>query len=1026
MPVRTLIHGSVLERLARRCALPGALLAGALASLAAADQPQWIWDGPARNDQHVSFRRAFTLPAAAAKVRLIATCDNVVTVFVNGTEVLHGEAWTEPGSVDVSKQLVAGANVIAVEAVNQDSAAGLVLELTGTLAGGAPFTLVSDAAWKASEKPAEGWKKAGFADADWTASSVLGALGAADLPWSGQVDAARFANAAKPAGLGLTLPPGFVAERLERSDKTNHHSWISIAPDRHGSFILADEKDGLWRLTVPPAGAGGDADAAGEASLERLEGLPFKGAHGLLRTPDSLYVMASPHDHGLHRVAASAGGWAQTAQKLVDINGTGEHGCHSVITAPDGRSLYYICGNMTPMPPFARSLIPKNWDEDLLIPRLWDPRGFMVGAKAPGGFIMHTDLDGKDAEVVAMGFRNPFDLAFDPRGELFTYDADMEWDMGSPWYRPTRICQVVSGAEFGWRSGSAKWSPAYEDSVPPVVDVGPGSPTGVVFGTGTRFPPRWQHALFALDWTYGTISAVFMKPAGAGFTGELEDFCAGPGFAVTDAVVGDDGALYVTAGGRGGNGEVFRIRYTGEESTAPKPLEDDQASIAARALRHKLEAFHGHTDAQAVATAWAELGNPDRLIRYAARIAIENNPVAEWQARALAERSPQAAVIALLALARQGAADQLPALLDAFARLDLAALPEGQQINALRVLAVAFGRMGHPDEAHRASLAARLDPLLPTGRAAVDVELVGALAVLDSPNVIPKTMALIAALPPTPVPDWTSRIARNAGYGGGVAAMLKDMPPQQGIRYAYALRTVTHGWTLDQRRAYFTFVAAASRHPGGASFEGYIAHLRKEALDTCSPDERTALAAITGEKLGAPSPIAAILPQGPGQAWTVATATAALAKEGGKADAVRGRGLFQGIGCGACHRFAGSGGDVGPDLTSVGNKFNAEALLTAAIEPSKDISDQYAAMTVILDDGQVLSGRVSHEGDGAAAVVKVYPYIPGAEPTRVPKAKVKSITLSKISPMPPGLVNSLSAGELRDLVAFVLSRGDVK
>ncbi len=41
--------------------------------------------------------------------------------------------------------------------------------------------------------------------------------------------------------------------------------------------------------------------------------------------------------------------------------------------------------------------------------------------------------------------------------ELFTYDSDMEFDIGVPWYRPTRINHVTSGAEFGWRSGSGVW-----------------------------------------------------------------------------------------------------------------------------------------------------------------------------------------------------------------------------------------------------------------------------------------------------------------------------------------------------------------------------------------------------------------------------------------------------------------------------------------------------------------------------------------------------------------------------------------
>ncbi len=66
-----------------------------------------------------------------------------------------------------------------------------------------------------------------------------------------------------------------------------------------------------------------------------------------------------------------------------------------------------------------------------------------------------------------MGYRNQYDIALNEDGELFTYDADMEWDFGSPWYRPTRVCHATSGSEFGWRSGTGKWPAYYEDSLPP-------------------------------------------------------------------------------------------------------------------------------------------------------------------------------------------------------------------------------------------------------------------------------------------------------------------------------------------------------------------------------------------------------------------------------------------------------------------------------------------------------------------------------------------------------------------------------
>jgi hypothetical protein len=88
--------------------------------------------------------------------------------------------------------------------------------------------------------------------------------------------------------------------------------------------------------------------------------------------------------------------------------------------------------------------------------------------------------------------RNHFDLAFNAFGVLFTYDSDMEWDAGTPWYRPTRIYKVVRGGEYGFRESSGKLMSYCEDIVPPLHEVGPGSPTCMVSGRGAAFPARYQ------------------------------------------------------------------------------------------------------------------------------------------------------------------------------------------------------------------------------------------------------------------------------------------------------------------------------------------------------------------------------------------------------------------------------------------------------------------------------------------------------------------------------------------------------
>src|SRR5262249_24133842 len=160
----------------------------------------------------------------------------------------------------------------------------------------------------------------------------------------------------------------------------------------------------------------------------------------------------------------------------------------------------------------------------------------------------------------------------------FAYDSDMEWDMGTPWYRATRVSHATSGSEFGWRSGTADWPWYYADSLPPLVDIGPGSPVGVDFGYGTKFPAKYQKALYLCDWTFGMMYAIHLEPDGSTYKAVKEEFVSRTPLPLTDATVGRDGALYITVGGRGAQSELYRVTYLGQESTAPIDARDPRSA----------------------------------------------------------------------------------------------------------------------------------------------------------------------------------------------------------------------------------------------------------------------------------------------------------------------------------------------------------------------------------------------------------------------------------------------------------------
>ena len=816
----------------------------------------------------------------------------------------------------------------------------------------------------------------------------------------------------------LRLVPGFVGERVYQVPRQREGSWVALCRGPEGTLFASDQGDkGIYKIT--PAALG---DAGAVSKVEKVA-VPVTSAQGLCYHRGVLYANVNGKGSGVWAITDTDNdGKLDNAEHILPLRGAGEHGPHAIFPTPDGERLIVMGGNYTRPAKLQGSRLPTNWKEDLLLPRQWDTHGHAKGLLAPGGWIAQMNPDGSGFEMLSMGYRNPYDSAFSSEGELFAYDADMEWDMGAPWYRPTRICHATSGSEFGWRSGTGKWPSYFEDSLPPVVDIGPGSPVGVLFGTGGKFPERYQRALYALDWTFGTIHAIHLTPHGATYRGTEEEFISGTPLPVTDATIGADGAFYFTTGGRGIPSHLWRVFYAGKQSTEPAvPLANNRATQK----RRELEEYHGRKDPAAVEAAWPSLESADRFIRYAARVAVENQPVSEWKERALKEMNPQRALLALMALCRQGDRSMQGEVLDALLRIDFRQLSIQQKLTWLRSLGLCFIRLGPPDDVQRRRVVAALDGNFPDDNDKVNVELARLLIYLDAPGVISKVLALMETASPPQVPEWGELIARNKEYGSPIAKMLENYPPLLEIQYAFMLRNLRYGWTLPERRRYFQWFLDAAKHPGGNSFAGFLTNIRKVALENCSPAERAAVADLTGQEVEPTEAVEVVPPTGPGREWTVAGALEAM--KGGLADRDyhRGRNLFYAVQCGACHRFDGSGGFIGPDLTSVSARLSHKDLLENIIHPSRVISDQYDSHLVSTADGREMLGRVVPGGkDDPPGSLRLHTQDSQAEPVLILKEDIEEMVPSPVSQMPLGLLNALSESELLDLIAYLLSRGN--
>ena len=810
----------------------------------------------------------------------------------------------------------------------------------------------------------------------------------------------------------ITAAKGFQVELLYSVPGAEQGSWANLCTDNKGRVIVSDQFGGLYRITPPPIGKPVEPEAVEKVPAE------IRGVNGMVWAFDALYVGVNDYEEkipsGLYRITDSNGDdQLDKVEMIRGIQSKSDHGVHAVVPTPDGKAFFLITGNNT-LPPEIEDSSPVRqvWGEDHLLPSMPDGRGHNRGVLAPGGIVYRVSPDGSSCEAYASGFRNIFDGAVNRDGELFTYDADMEYDFNTPWYRPTRICHVTSGAEFGWRNGAGKRMPFYADNLPPVLDIGPGSPTGMTFGYGAKFPAKYQDALFALDWSWGKLYAIHLKPDGSSYSATKEEFVTGAPLPITDAIIHQqDGAMYFTIGGRRVQSGLYRVTYTGDESTElvkAAPVVSDE-----RRQRHALEAFHGKQDPQAIAAAWPALSDKDRFIRFAARTAVEHQPTDTWADKALSESDPAKQVEALLALARvtgvcpQHRKDDTPAvdttmrdkLLEAVVAIDASALDHTSQLTLQRATQIILNRFGRPDETLVSKLITSFDPLFPAETAEANWLLCETLAFLQSPTAAAKAIALIEQAP----------------------------AQEEQMQYARSIRMLTAGWTPELHTAYFEWFLKAANYKGGASFDRFIEFIRNDAVASLTEAEKTSMAELLAKKPEQKSVLenlGAIFVGRPTTKWTLEELSASAATDLKERDFANGRKMFAAAACYACHRFDNQGGMTGPDLTSAGRRYSAHDLLDQVINPSKVINEQFSAITVLTAAGLTHTGVIVNL-NGDSMTINTDLTNPNQQ-VSIDRKEIEELIISKVSPMPEGLFNKMTRTEVLDLVAYLISGGDAK
>jgi putative heme-binding domain-containing protein len=340
--------------------------------------------------------------------------------------------------------------------------------------------------------------------------------------------------------LDLLLPEGF--EIVEYAGPTLTPDIYSMTTDPDGRIVVSSK--GYIRILEDD-----NKDGLADRAIQFASG-PEDGAMGMLWEGDRLYFTG---DEGLRYYTDNDGDdRADGPSTLIRTMNTGdEHGAHAIRRGPDGW-LYTIGGNET--------RIDASFAELDTSP-IKDPVAGCLVRFTPN--LAHT-------EIVADGFRNAYDFDFNLEGDIFTFDSDNERCQSLPWYEPTRFYQVFEGGHYGWQNPQHAYTwrkpPYFFDVVAPIVTLGRGSPCGVECYRHRQFPEKYRGGVFVQDWTFGKVFFLPLQKSGATYTTRPEVFVeptGNLGFAVTDLVVHPrTGDLFISIGGRGTRGAVYRVRHT--------------------------------------------------------------------------------------------------------------------------------------------------------------------------------------------------------------------------------------------------------------------------------------------------------------------------------------------------------------------------------------------------------------------------------------------------------------------------------
>jgi putative membrane-bound dehydrogenase-like protein len=291
-----------------------------------------------------------------------------------------------------------------------------------------------------------------------------------------------------------------------------------------------------------------------------------------------------------------------------------DHGVHGINIGPDGK-LYFTVGDEG-----VRDLQSSDGKG-----RKWTSNETDCRA----GTVWRCDMDGKNLELIAHNFRNPYECCINSFGDIWLSDND---DDGS---QQTRVCYVMPGGDYGYHPrgpGQSHWHEEKPGVVHKVLRTGFGAPTGMCFYEGTLLPERFRGQLLQCDAGPREFRRFEIKPKGAGFELEKEVLVTSSDswFRPSDVCVAPDGSIFLAdwydpgVGGHGmgdwTRGRIYRVTPKGHKGYKvplfdantrgglPACLESPCLATRAQAMLRLRELKEGHPEFENAVVAVAMMG----------------------------------------------------------------------------------------------------------------------------------------------------------------------------------------------------------------------------------------------------------------------------------------------------------------------------------------------------------------------------------------------------------------------------------